>query len=119
KKERLFMGLDFNLSEVRWGYISFGNFRRKLAKEIDLDLDAMIGFGGDFSWDLVEDDIKEFLNHSDCEGELTPEQCKVIAPRLIELVSGWSDDDPDKEKALELADDMQWCYENNRVLEFI
>ncbi|WP_232732753.1 hypothetical protein [Bacillus cereus] len=67
------MGLDFNLSRVRWGYISFGNFRRKLAKEIDLDLDAMIGFGGDFSWDLIEDDIKEFLNHSDCEGELTAE----------------------------------------------
>lgn len=113
------MGLDFNLSEVRWGYISFGNFRRKLAKEIGLDLDAMIGFSGDLSWDSVEDDIKDFLNHSDCEGELTPEQCKIIAPRLIELVRGWNDNDLDKEKALELADDMQWCYENNRVLEFI
>ncbi|UUV45966.1 hypothetical protein [Bacillus phage vB_BanS-Thrax1] len=59
------------------------------------------------------------LDHSDCDGNLSPEQCGVIAPRLKELVSNWNDDDWDKRKALELAEDMQWCYENNETLEFI
>ncbi|WP_416808878.1 hypothetical protein [Bacillus thuringiensis] len=113
------MGLDFNHSSAHWGYSGFNNFRRKLAREIDLDLDAMVGFGGVFSWDLVEDDIKDFLDHSDCEGDLTPEQCEIIYPRLLELVESWDDNDRDKQNAIILADDMKYCCENNLTLEFI
>ncbi|MCP1180516.1 MULTISPECIES: hypothetical protein [Bacillus] len=113
------MGLDFNHSDAHWGYSGFNNFRRKLAREINLDLDAMEGFGGDFSWDLVKDDIKDFLNHSDCDGYLTSEQCKIIYPRILELVKNWPNEDYDKQEAIILAEDMKYCHENNLILEFI
>lgn len=114
------MGLDFNYSEVCWGYINFGEFRRKLAVEIGVNLDSMEGFGGIIPWKNVKEDaIIDFLDHSDCDGNLTPQQCGAIAPRLVELVADWEDDDRDKVKALELAEDMQWCYANDKTLEFI
>lgn len=70
------------------------------------------------SWDKVKDDIAPLLNHSDCDGILTPEECRKVAPRLRELVKGWPDDDKDKIKALELADGMERAAKNNENLEF-
>ena len=70
------------------------------------------------SWDKLKDDIVPFLNHSDCEGELTPEECATIDPRLRELIKDWPDDDNDKIKALELAGGMELAAKNNEPLEF-
>jgi len=113
------MGLDFNYSNAGWSYSGFNNFRRKLAKEIGVDLDKMIGFGGKIEWDTVKDPIKYLLNHSDCDGHLTPLRCKRVAPRLIELVSKWDNIDYDKKTALELAEGMLECAMVNKNLEFI
>jgi len=69
------MGLNFSIStrssNAAWSYSGFGNFRRKLAEEIRIDLNAMEGFGGKTKWDTVKDPIKYLLNHSDCDGHLT------------------------------------------------
>ena len=113
------MGLDFVGSEASWSYSSFGNFRRRLAKEIGIDLDNMVGFGGKIKWNNIKDPIKDLLNHSDCDGHLTPTQCKKIAPRLIELVSKWEDIDFDKEAALLLAKGMTECAKAKKNLEFV
>ncbi|MCU5173755.1 hypothetical protein [Bacillus paranthracis] len=113
------MGLAFNHSEAYWTYSAFNNFRRRLAKQLGFNLDEMYGFGGEVSWDTIVDDIKDLLNHSDCEGDLTPEQCKTIYPRLIELVKEWDDEDRDKQNAIILAEDMKWCYERRLILEFV
>ncbi|ACK88851.1 hypothetical protein BCAH820_4398 [Bacillus cereus AH820] len=113
------MGLAFNHSSAHWGYSGFNNFRRKLASQVGFNLDEMEGFGGEVDWDTVTDDIKDFLDHSDCDGSLTPEQCEVIYPRLLELVESWDDNDRDKQNAIILADDMKYCVENNLTLEFI
>lgn len=115
------MGLGFNNSTASWSYSGFHNFRKRLALEIDVRLDDMIGFkSGDdgISWDTVKDPIKLLLNHSDCDGELTSEECGIIAPRLRELVSKWPDDDYDKEAALKLAEGMEECKELDWTLRF-
>lgn len=112
------MGLDFSHCDAHWSYSGFHRFRCKLAKEIGIDLDSMKGFGGKISWDKIKDPIKPLLNHSDCDGELTSEECREVAPRLRELVKDWPDDDYDKQKALELADGMEFAAIMNENLEF-
>lgn len=111
------MGLDFSHTDARWSYGGFGNFRRRLANEIGMNLDDMEGFGGNIPFHIYQDDIIPLLNHSDCDGELTPEECKQVAPRLRELVSGW-EDDYDKSKALDLADGMELAANQGKPLEF-
>lgn len=114
------MGLGFSHGKASWAYSGFNRFRTKLAKEIGIDLDKMIGFPeGIISWTTVDDDIARLLNHSDCGGELFPEECAKIAPRLKELVAGWNDDDYDKREALQLIEGMEECIENNESLEFL
>ncbi len=111
------MGLDFSHCDVWWSYSGFGEFRRRLAKEIGMDLNEMEGFDGDIPFSNFSDDIIPLLNHSDCDGELTVEECKKVAPRLKELIYPW-EDDRDKRKALGLIEGMELAIERNEPLEF-
>jgi hypothetical protein len=112
------MGLDFSHGYAHWGYSGFMNFRRMLAEQIGINLDDMKGFGGSTSFNNFKDDIIPLLDHSDCDGELSIEECKKISLRLRELVSKWNDDDRDKQKAIELAEGMEMAIENDEVFEF-
>lgn len=71
------------------------------------------------SWDKIKDPIKPLLNHSDCDGDLTPDQCREVAPRIRELVKDWPDDDRDKINALLLADGMDLAVNKKENLEFM
>ncbi|MGG1659520.1 hypothetical protein [Brevibacillus sp. NRS-1366] len=113
------MGLDFSHCEARWAYSGFHRFRRRLAEMIGFDLESMKGFGGERSWDEIEDPIVPFLNHSDCDGILTAVECSLVYPRLEQLIQHWNDTDMDKIRALDLIEGMKICVENNENLEFI
>ena len=131
------MGLDFiNGDDAHWSYSGFNSFRRRLAKEIGIDLDEMQGFGhlngkpGWRSWDEVDDPIKPFLMHSDCDGEMSPEECLQVGPRLREIVSSWPAavalslyggtilPEHDKVNALKLADAMEENAREGKTLIF-
>jgi hypothetical protein len=119
------MGLDFNRSEAHWSYGGFHNFRTRLAACIGINLDTMRGFeplgataANTGRWEDYHDDILPLLYHSDCEGDLTPAECKVIAPRLRELVKDWPEGDYDKRQALLLADGMDICSKKRVKLIF-
>lgn len=112
------MGLNFRHSNVCWGYSGFNLFRERLASEIGIDLRKMEGFGGGGSWVNIIDPIVPFLNHSDCEGELTPSECLSVAPRLRQLIANWPNDDRDKSRASELADDMERFAKDGQPLVF-
>ena len=110
-------------SEARWSYRGFIFFRERLAKEIGIELLKMQGFSSDpCKWkcwhSIPYDDIHLLLNHSDCDGYLSQFDCKKVAPRLIELVSKWDDDDYDKQNALLLAESMKQCVEQKTNLIF-
>lgn len=109
------MGIDFSHCDASWAYSGFNRARIKLAKEIGLDLNSMVGFGGEQKW--PDHDLIPLLNHSDCDGELTPEECKRVAPALREAVSKW-DDDYDRAKFLELAEGMELAASLNEALQF-
>ena len=126
------MGIDFAYQKIEypenredqphWSYSGFMEFRKRLAAEIDIDLDAMQGFcePGEIyrEWDTVNDAIVSFLDHSDCEGEMDYNICETVAPRLRELVAKWPDDDYDKITALRLASMMDQCAKNEWILSF-
>lgn len=123
------MGINFSHGDAHWAYSGFNRFREKLAAEIGITLEDMEGFQSysahlkgeqakNISWDTVTDPIKPLLNHSDCDGELTPEECRAIYPRLRELVANWDDNDYDKHQALELADGMVFAATENKPLVF-
>lgn len=115
------MGLDFSHADTSWAYGSFYVFRINLANEIGMDLQEMEGFKKGckgLSWDGFNDDIIPLLNHSDCDGELTVEECKKVAPRLRELVANWDDTDFHKSRALKLADGMDLAVKANEPLVF-
>ncbi len=112
------MGIDFSHGQARWSYGGFNNFRQRLAQILGFNLNDMIGFGGDLSWDQVHDPIKDLLDHSDCDGDLSPEQCATIAPRLREMVTAWPNDEYDKVSALKLAEGMELAAAEGERLIF-
>ena len=70
------------------------------------------------SWKHIKDDIVILLNHSDCDGEITAEECLKVAPRLRHLVEDWHEDDFDKEEFLKLAEGMELAAANGEPLNF-
>jgi hypothetical protein len=113
------MGLDFSHCEARWAYSGFFRFRLRLAKEIGFNEYEEIKTIDDPRYSKIsKDPILPLLAHSDCDGDLGPEECKKVAPRLREIVSKWPDDDYDKEQALELADGMDAAAASSEPLKF-
>lgn len=115
------MGLD--VGSVSFSYGGFNRFREMLAKEIGYNLDDFEGFGGDKSFKEMKDDIKWLLDHSDCDGHITPKRCGRIAPRLRDITKTWEKcGDSDKEwyrdMAVYLAEDMESCCKYNEPLVF-
>lgn len=78
---------------AHWPYSGFGAFREKLAIHEGFFLDDMAGFTEDGrSWDLVTTPLKPLLDHSDCDGEMTPDEAAQVWPRLAEIAEEWKDD---------------------------
>jgi hypothetical protein len=122
------MGLVFHCTEYdkskrpHWSYSGFNIFRLELAKLIGMDLMKMKGFSRNsesIQWDAVPyDPIFPLLNHSDCDGELTPEECSEVYPRLRELLSAYPYE-YDKWEGMKLADMMEHCAKEGLTLEFV
>ncbi len=120
------MGIDFSHTDAHWAYSGFGRFRDALAKHEGFNLDDMVGFGGDRAWDTVTTALKPLLDHSDCDGEISPEDCATVAPRLREVIDAiWPEGviEPgrgayDRSTGLLLAEGMEAAAAAGEPLEF-
>ena len=119
------MGLDFSHTDAHWSYHGFKRFRTALAAHEGIALDRMDGFrsyGDDrpsIPWTGITSDLAPLLNHSDCDGELTPEECRRITPRLREVVANlWKPGDYDYATGMELADGMDAAAAAGEPFEF-
>ena len=75
------MGLNTTHGCYDGPYSSFNDLRRWIALQIFIDLDKMEGFDEDnkgSSWNAILHPITPLLDHSDCDGELTPDECRSI-----------------------------------------
>ena len=74
-------------------------------------------------WSQIDSGLVPLLNHSDCDGDLSPEDCARVAPALREAI-GKLDPMPDGtpdydiEKGLLLVQMMETCSEFSRKLAF-
>lgn len=132
------MGLAFSVKgyecKAHWSYSGFSEFRKRLARTIGIDLDEMKGFYkrhpndegfikmGWKDWDSVQSPLKYLLNHSDCDGYLTAQQCKHIYPILFRIIEEiWEvvgGHDHDHVQGGHLAAAMRYCADNNMSLHF-
>jgi hypothetical protein len=115
---------------AQWSYGGFHRFRQLLAAEDGIDLERMAGFTDDFSgkpappgkpWSEVATTLAPLLNHSDCDGELTPDECIQIMPRLKEIRVTWKENDADPwdvEKIDALIDVVTYCAATGRNVDF-
>jgi len=107
---------------AEWSQKDFKEFRTKLALGIGMskeDLEKMKGLGGKKHWTKVEDDIVDFLKHSDEKGVLRSQPCVIIAKRMSQLIKDWDDNSNDKKQALLLINQMKYCFSHKRTLTFV
>lgn len=98
------MGLTIRIPGVRdnynCGYITFGIFRRRLAKSYNQEFGELYEKWQKSAWpmfpeltdaevarynELCNSDLDIFLLHSDCGGKLTPKECKRIYKAIKDL----------------------------------
>ena len=94
------MGLDINIKGLErketyhCGYITFNLYRKNVASAYNERLGELYKktFKDELQpeeikeWNyLCDDDLDIFLLHSDCDGKLTPKECKKIYSKLKKL----------------------------------
>jgi hypothetical protein len=87
------MGLDTSHNAWHGPYSSFNRFRYWLAEKAGINLNEYLGYGhASATKELTSIDHKlmPLFNHSDCEGELTPLECKQIAEGIDEVLKNIS-----------------------------
>lgn len=123
-------GAPFDRPWPQWSYGGFSRFRERLAEAEGFTKNEMTGFGEGFledaapgprSWDTVSTELEPLLNHSDCDGEMTPEQCARVLPRLTGIIAEWALADPtdyDVQAGQELCRAMDMCVAEDMDLLF-
>jgi len=119
------MGLDTTHNCWQGSYGSFNQFRYNLAKQIKINLDDYIEYGsGIKTLSDLDDDLIPLLNHSDCEGILTPDECKKIVKGLNDILNNFNPDlvnhDTDyfKKQIIRFRDGCKKAIEANENVEF-
>lgn len=130
------MGVD--IGKAYWSYSGFMRFRIALAAAEEIDLLEMRGFKSALGYDSREavrewtdesgNDItilRPFLDHSDCDGELTWQDCEQVVDRIEEIINTWDDDvhdHPDRavdvSRGRTLVAEMRDRITNRRALVF-
>lgn len=87
------MGLDLSHNAWNWSYSGFMTFRKHLAAQIGIDLEEYFGYNKDWKKNLrsIKHKIRPLLNHSDCDGYLTPKQAKMVAEWLDEILNNFDE----------------------------
>lgn len=118
------MGLDTSHDCWHGPYSSFHRFRRNLAQRIGVDLDEYIGYSKTGTKELssIEHDIMPLLNHSDCDGILTPEEAGRIAKGLQQILDSYDESIPAdwdmKDKIEQFRDGCLEAARYNETIDF-
>lgn len=125
------MGLNTTHNAWQGPYSSFNEFRKWLASKININLDEYIGYmHPDATKEItsINHKIMSLLNHSDCDGELTPEECRQIAEGIEEILNGISKEESENaennwhfsnyNKAKRFKEGCLHAYSKNEHMEF-
>lgn len=117
------MGLDTTHGAWHGAYSAFNTWRTEVAKTIGITLKDMKGFGGITEWDNTHP-LTPLLSHSDCDGELSAEDCLITANALEHILKLYVDKDFSghigsfREKTEQFINGCMLAHEANEPLEF-
>ncbi|WP_298067418.1 hypothetical protein [uncultured Acinetobacter sp.] len=118
------MGLDTTHNCWNGSYGSFNRFRYSLAAQIGVNLDEYIGYGDNGFKNLtsINHDLMPLFDHSDCDGDLSVEDCKRIANGLNSVLENFNDkievDGDFKEKMIQFRDGCLDAFSKNEKVLF-
>lgn len=115
------MGLDTTHDAWHGPYSLFNRFRYKLAAEIGIDLDEYIGYGagGTKKLEDIKHDIMPLLNHSDCDGLISPTTCLYVAAGLMKIEENLSEINADiRDDIIQFRNGCLDAFMRNENLEF-
>ena len=108
------MGLDTSHDAWEGSYSTFNEWRNLVARAAGFPpLKEMVGFGGERLWETTSGDKRliPLLHHSDCDGDIPPEDCAAIADALEELLPRM----PKYEDEGEFFHDLWWDSSSSAV----
>lgn len=112
------MPVQFSHCTATWSHARFHELRRRIARAVGIDLDAMHGFGGRTPWPSVQEQpLVSFLDHSDRDGQLSADECEAVAPLLQSILDGWPDGE-DRRKLGDLVNGMRIAATCGEPLQF-
>lgn len=93
------MGLDCSHDAFSGAYSAFNRFRQEVCRAIggsypphqDPDLDLLTWYWGDGYRENTHPGLGILLSHSDCDGEISPEDCLSVAEDLEALAEKMPD----------------------------
>ena len=122
------MGLDFSIGEdgivgedtARWSYSGFMRFRGRLWESAGFDGCLEDLYNGMRYLDQLKETHPLFnlFRHSDCDGEICPDDLKKIVPCLEEIIEKWDPEDYDTRQGKKLISNMKDCVKLNVELVF-
>jgi len=117
------MGLDTTHNAFHGAYSGFDHLRRRLVEQACQGTyrDGRDHYYWTFESERVPHDVRPgmyaLLNHSDCEGDLSPQQCTDVA-QFLEWADRHITDVYAKDKAAQFARGCRLAAEANETLEF-
>lgn len=117
--KHIIMGLDTTHNAWHGAYSSFNRFRHSLMLAYNgTNLSNYSGYGGNLAIENIEHKgLYEFFNHSDCDGEISANDCKLVADGLSEILPKLNDD-YDIMRCKEFIAGCLLAYSKNEPLEF-
>lgn len=119
------MGLNTSHNAWHGPYISFNQFRYWLASLIGINLKEYIGYGINGTKDLktINNDLRILFDHSDCDGNISPKDCKKIADAITKILKKVNKDSDfitkmHYDEAITFRDGCLLAHSKNEVLDF-
>jgi hypothetical protein len=120
------MGLFITNDCWRGSYLMFGRFRYNLVMQILKDYNESSGISEEefILSNATFIKIKPLLHHSDCDGELSPEECKQIAEGLDLIVDKYNEEVVEEcdlfwEMLIRFRDGCIDAYQRNEFVYFM
>lgn len=113
------MGLDTTHDAFHGAYSSFMQFRRGLVEHsLKMEIKDFEGYDGALPYSHIQDaGLRRLVNQSDCDGEISPEDCKLIAEYLEKTIPELEEGEV-KDRSIQFKDGCLLAYSKNEFIIF-
>lgn len=114
------MGLDTTHNAFHGAYSSFHRFRSQLLDLTDqINAESLVGYGGTAEYEVIKNKgIRRLMDQSDCEGEISPKDCKLIADSLDAYIPLMDKDSELYSRSVQFRDGCLLAFSKGETLEF-